>query len=208
MSATVGTAVQFAIEGNHIRVPTPNGQLELPLDNGLRTNAGWITADFAFDLANGWRLQNAGQAMRNAQQWNAIVPSDVMPASDFVTRPSIRAASDSGRNSVHLHLHQSPRRDGKPMPFSTSTGWLRLVAGSASTNRSRRSRISSSEEGFRPAEVALGLYFANYSQTNEWYFTDILTDVANNPFLDLTVSSGGRQIDITKNGFRTSSRIT
>ncbi len=75
------------IEGNHIRVPTPNGQLELPLDDGLRTQAGWITADAAFDLASGWRVQNTGQAMRNAQAWNAIVPSDVMPAADFVTRP-------------------------------------------------------------------------------------------------------------------------
>jgi hypothetical protein len=73
-------------EGNHIRVPTPNGQLELPLDNGLRTAAGWLTADVAFDLASGWRLQNASQAMQNSQQWNATVPSDVMPAADFVTR--------------------------------------------------------------------------------------------------------------------------
>ncbi len=51
--------------------------------------------------------------------------------------------------------------------------------------------------------MSLGLYFANYSQTNRWYFTDILTDVQDNPeFLDLTVSSGGRSIPITKNGFR------
>ena len=51
--------------------------------------------------------------------------------------------------------------------------------------------------------IALGLYFANCSQTNQWYFTDILTDVGNNPsFLDLTVLSGGKQINVTKDGFR------
>jgi hypothetical protein len=55
------------IEGNHIRVPTPNGTLELPLEDGLRTQASWLTADAAFDLPGGWRLQNTAQTMRNAQ---------------------------------------------------------------------------------------------------------------------------------------------
>src|SRR2546422_7895036 len=42
--------------------------------------------------------------------------------------------------------------------------------------------------------VSLGLYFANYSQTNNWYFTDILTDVQDNPhFVDMTVNSGSIQ---------------
>ena len=38
--------------------------------------------------------------------------------------------------------------------------------------------------------VSLGAYFANYSQTNQWYFTDILMDVRDNPhFVDLRVDS-------------------
>src|SRR5207244_11892820 len=38
--------------------------------------------------------------------------------------------------------------------------------------------------------VSLGLYFANYSQTNQWYFTDVLMDVQDNPhFVDLTVNN-------------------
>ena len=193
------------IEGNHIRVPTPNGQLELPLDNGLRTNAGWITADLAFDLANGWRLQNAGQAMRNAQQWNAIVPSDVMPASDFVTRPVDQGGLGFPAGTPFTYTYTNRLDDtGKPMPFSTPNG---LVAPGGEWHINKP--ISAFQDQFQlkkafgQQNIALGVYFANYSQTNEWYFTDILTDVANNPsFLDLTVSSGGKQIDITKNGFR------
>src|SRR3954469_20308142 len=38
-------------EGIDIQVPTPDGPLTLPLDNGLRTQATWFTADASFDLS-------------------------------------------------------------------------------------------------------------------------------------------------------------
>jgi outer membrane receptor protein involved in Fe transport len=193
------------IEGNHIRVPTPNGQLELPLDNGLRTVAGWFTADLAFDLANGWRVQNAAQAMQNAQQWNAIVPSDVMPAADFVTRPVDQGGLGFPVGTTFSYTYTNRLDDtGKPMPFSTANG---LVAPGGEWHVEKP--ISAFQDQFQVRKslgqnnLSLGLYFANYSQTNRWYFTDILTDVADNPsFLDLVVNSGGKQVDITKNGFR------
>src|SRR5204862_318366 len=71
--------------------------------------------------------------------------------------------------------------------------------------------------------VSLGAYFANYSQTNQWYFTDILMDVRDNPhFVDLRVDSADvyyhyrnrttaandsvlvpvRNLAATRNGFR------
>jgi len=52
--------------------------------------------------------------------------------------------------------------------------------------------------------VSGGLYFANYSQGNRWYFTDILMNVQDNPnFLDLVVTTpDGQTTNITKNGFR------
>jgi len=193
------------LEGNDIRVPTPNGQLELPLDNGLRTVAGWLTADVAFDLSNGWRLQNAAQAMQNAQQWNAIVPSDVMPAADFVTRPVNQGGLGfpAGTQFTYTYTNRLDET-GKPMPFSTSNG---LVAPGGEWHVEKP--LSAFQDQFQLKKslgqnnLALGLYFANYSQTNRWYFTDILTNVANNPsFLDLVVNSGGKQIDVTKNGFR------
>ena len=193
------------LEGNDIRVPTPNGQLELPLDNGLRTVAGWLTADVAFDLSNGWRLQNAAQAMQNAQQWNAIVPSDVMSAADFVTRPVNQGGLGfpAGTQFTYTYTNRLDET-GKPMPFSTSNG---LVAPGGEWHVEKP--LSAFQDQFQLKKslgqnnLALGLYFANYSQTNRWYFTDILTSVANNPsFLDLVVNSGGKQIDVTKNGFR------
>jgi len=193
------------IEGNHIRVPTPNGQLELPLDNGLRTSASWITAEVAFDLAGGWRLQNAAQAMRNAQQWNAIVPSDVMPAAEFVTRPIDQGGLGypAGTQFSYTYTNRVDET-GKPIAFDTPNG---LVAPGGEWHVEKP--ISAFQDQFQikkrfgEQNLALGLYFANYSQDNHWYFTDILTDVENNPsFLDLVVSSGGKQIDVTKNGFR------
>jgi iron complex outermembrane receptor protein len=168
------------LEGNDIRVPTPNGQLELPLDNGLRTVAGWLTADVAFDLSNGWRLQNAAQAMQNAQQWNAIVPSDVMSAADFVTRPVNQGGLGfpAGTQFTYTYTNRLDET-GKPMPFSTSNG---LVAPGGEWHVEKP--LSAFQDQFQLKKnlgqnnLALGLYFANYSQTNRWYFTDILTSSA------------------------------
>lgn len=93
---------------------------------------------------------------------------------------------------------------GKPMAFSTPNG---LVAPGGEWHVDKP--ISAFQDQFQLKKaigrqnIALGLYFANYSQDNQWYFTDILTDVENNPsFLDLTVLSGGKQINVTKDGFR------
>jgi iron complex outermembrane receptor protein len=193
------------IEGNHIRVPVPNGELELPLDDGLRTQASWITADAAFELGGGWRLQNAAQAMRNAQGWNAIVPSDVMPAADFVTRPKNQGGLGFPAGTPFTYTYTN-RRDatGQVVTFSTPNG---LVAPGGEWHIDKPLSAFQDQlqirKGFGPHNVALGMYFANYSQDNHWYFTDILTDVQDNPeFLDLTVFSGGQQINVTKNGFR------
>jgi hypothetical protein len=193
------------IEGNHIRVPTPNGELELPLDDGLRTQAGWVTADAAFDLASGWRVQNTGQAMRNAQAWNAIVPSDIMPAADFVTRPKDQGGLGFPAGTPFTYTYTN-RDDptGKSVAFGTPNG---LVAPGGEWHIEKPLSAFQDQfqvrKGFGENAISFGLYFANYSQTNRWYFTDILTDVQDNPeFLDLTVSSGGRSIPITKNGFR------
>src|SRR5437899_1949212 len=77
-------------EANNISVPTPDGQLLLPLDNGLRTKAYWLTADAGFNLANGRNIENAAQIMQDAQQWNALVPGDVrtndLALTDYLTK--------------------------------------------------------------------------------------------------------------------------
>jgi len=193
------------IEGNHIRVPVPSGELELPLDDGLRTRASWITADVAFELGGGWRLQNAAQAMRNAQAWNAIVPSDVMPAADFVTRPTDQGGLGFPAGTQFAYTYTN-RRDaaGRTVTFSTPNG---LVSPGGEWHIDKPLSAFQDQfqlrKGLGPHNISLGVYFANYSQDNHWFFTDILTDVQDNPeFLDLVVFSGGRQISLTKNGFR------
>ena len=51
--------------------------------------------------------------------------------------------------------------------------------------------------------VSFGTYFANYSQDNHWFFTQILTDVGDQThFLDAVVTPpGGPPDSVTKNGF-------
>src|SRR5438309_979727 len=71
-------------EGNNITVPTPDGQLLLPLDNGLRTKAFWLTAAAGFNLANAWNIENSAQIMQDQQEWNALLPFDVMDTPTFV----------------------------------------------------------------------------------------------------------------------------
>jgi outer membrane receptor protein involved in Fe transport len=52
--------------------------------------------------------------------------------------------------------------------------------------------------------LSLGGYLAHYTQENHWFFTDVLTDVRDNPrFLDLVVTPpGGTPVNVTQNGFR------
>jgi iron complex outermembrane recepter protein len=193
------------IEGNHIRVPTPDGNLELPLEDGLRTQANWLTADAAFDLPGGWRLQNTAQTMRNAQAWNAIVPSDIMPAADFVTRPTNQGGLGYPAGTPFTYTYTN-RDDptGRSVEFSTPNG---LVAPGGEWHIEKPLSAFQDQfqvrKAFGEQNLSLGLYFGNYAQTNRWYFTDILTDVQSNPeFLDLVVFSGGQSIPVTKNGFR------
>ena len=53
-------------EGLDLRVPTPTGDLTLPLDNGLKTKATWFTADASFDLTR--RLAPAEHRPGHAKQ--------------------------------------------------------------------------------------------------------------------------------------------
>jgi outer membrane receptor protein involved in Fe transport len=55
-------------------------------------------------------------------------------------------------------------------------------------------------KSFGVNNFSLGLYFANYTQDNTWFFTDIIMDVRDNPrFLDLVFTPG--DIEYTSNGF-------
>ena len=193
-------------EGLSLRVPTPVGDLTLPLDNGLKTLATWGTVDLSLQLDPNWHLQNSAQVMTNAQEWNAIVPFTAMAASDYATTPtgSTGLGLPAGTTSQFFFTNV-PDSTGKPSAFNTANG---LVAPGGEWHVSKPLSAVQDQLTLRRQigrhSVSLGAYVANYSQDNHWYFTDILTDVRDNPhFLDVVVTTpGGTPDTVTKNGFR------
>ncbi|HEX6940592.1 MAG TPA: TonB-dependent receptor [Longimicrobiales bacterium] len=244
------------LEGNHIRVPLPSGdQLDLPLEDGLRTKAYWLTANAAFDLDGGWHIENAAQIMSNDQGWNAIVPGDVMTADAAVRSfleqaygtyykgvlqasgilPADADVADIAENTKFIieavpgfdyTLRYPNVRDatGQPVAYNAANGllapggeWHVEKPMSAFQNQFQIRKT------FGEHSISAGVYFANYSQTNRWYFTDILMDVRDNPhFVDMFIESASLRyryidpvtgeetattvtvgdIEATKNGFR------
>ena len=192
-------------EANHLRVPTPNGELELPLDDGLRTKAYWLTAEFGFDFDGGWSLRNNAQVMANDQGWNAVLPSDIMPAAEFITRGPAENGLGLPAGTAYQFLYTNHfDATGKPLPFNTENG---LVAPGGLWHVEKPMSAFQNQLQLRKAigehNLSAGLYFAHYSQTNRWFFTDILMDVRDNPrFLDVVVDQGNGPVQITRNGFR------
>ncbi len=217
-------------EGNGISVPTPDGQLGLPLQNGLLTHAYWLTADAAFDLSNGWNIQNAAQLMQDRQEWNAIVPFDVQDTSVAVASwltqywgsyyqgvlqgsGRIPSTADSLSISVQPGYRYSLSYpnvlgpNGAPMAYSAANG---LLSPGGEWHVSKPIGAFQDQLTLRKSlpndnSVSLGLYFANYNQTNNWYFTDIFTDVADNPhFVDLNITNANVVFHYVNAGVRDS----
>ncbi len=194
-------------EGIDISVPTPTSQLTLPLDNGLKTKATWFTADASFDLSSEWHLQNTAQAMHNDQEWNALLPFSALPSQSYITTPAGQGGLGFAPGSTGQYFYTNHKDAfGNPLPFDTSND---LVAPGGEWHVAKP--ISAVQDqlslrrSFGPHSLSLGGYFANYTQDNQWFFTDILTDVRDNPrFLDLIVTpaGGGAPVNVTKNGFR------
>jgi outer membrane receptor protein involved in Fe transport len=196
-------------EGLDISVPIPTGQLNLPLENGLRTKAYWLTADAGFELGGGWHFQNAAQIMSDPnEEWNAIVNNDMMPADTFAVSQIKRLARaglvDSTTATYGLFYTNHFDQFGAPSPYSTANGLIALM-GEWHVEKpltAFQDQLTLKKTVNRNT-FSLGSYFANYTQTNRWYFTDILTDIRDNPrFMDLQVYDGADTIDVTKNGFR------
>ncbi|MHB1686115.1 MAG: TonB-dependent receptor [Ignavibacteriaceae bacterium] len=187
------------IEGNNISVPIPDGRLNLPLDHGLLTKAYWLTADFGLNFSDNWSIENIAQIMGNKQEWNALLPFDVKTVGDYIGGLNLPAGS-----TYKLFYTNVFDATGKRVEYNTSNG---LIAPGGEWHVEKP--MTAFQDQFQiKKEVgknnfSLGMYLATYSQTNKWYFTDILTDVANNPhFLDLQVYNGADTLYYTKNGFR------
>ena len=183
-------------EGIDLRVPTPTGDLTLPLDNGLRTQGQWYTADVGFDPTKEWHVQNTAQWMQNKQEWNALVPSTAVPASDFATATKGQGGLGlpAGTALTLFYTNVFDPTGKIHQPFSTPNG---LVAPGQLIHVSKP--ISAFQDqiqvrrSFGKHTLSMGAYFCdNYTQDNQWYFTQILTDVADQThFLDAVVTPPG-----------------
>ncbi len=199
------------LEGNALRIPLPmqNGELELPLDDGIRTKALWLTNDIGFDLSNGWKIQNTAQVMQNEQSWNAILPFDVLPADVWAQGEldgliaSGAVPADAGYRLLYTNHFDAL---GNKLAFDTPNG---LLAPGGQWHVEKPMAAFSNQfqikKTFGNNTFSLGSYFAYYTQKNQWYFTEILTDVRDNPrFVDMVITdaNGNTILDRTKNGFR------
>ena len=193
-------------EGLNLEVPTPDGKLRLPLDNGLRTDATWFTVDAAFDLPSEWRLQNTAQFMQNDQQWNALLGNDLVTASDYIGRvlADTVVPLPPGTTAQLVYTNHFDAF-GNRLPYDNPNGLVAL-AGEwhvAKPISAIHDQIQLRRQ-FGRHSFAVGAYLAHYTQENQWNFTDVLTDVRDNPrFLDVVTSTGGvPDTLITSNGFR------
>jgi outer membrane receptor protein involved in Fe transport len=197
-------------EGLDLRVPTPTGDLTLPLDNGLRTKATWGTVDLGLDLKNDWHLQNTAQVMQNYQEHNALVPGTIQTPDAFVAglkNPLDTALlrAPPGSTVQFLFTNHFDVTGKNKLPFDTPNGFVipsvewhvaKPISAIQDQLQLRRS--------FGKHTLAIGGYVANYTQENHWNFTDVLVDARDNPrYLDLIVTPpGGIPDSVTKNGFR------
>ncbi len=194
-------------EGLNLRLETPGDDLTLELGNGLRTLGTWFTADVSLDISDDWHLQNTAQVLRNDQQWNAILPFNLISAADYATLPTGSGGLGFAPGST-AQIFYTNHFDaaGDPLPYDTANG---LVAPSGEWHVEKPLTAVQNQLSLRRSfgkhALSIGAYLANYSQDNRWFFTDILTDVRDNPrFLDVVVTpaGGGAPVNVTNNGFR------
>jgi outer membrane receptor protein involved in Fe transport len=145
--------------------------------------------------------------MQNDQEWNALLPSAAIAVDNYVTLPTDQGglglpAGSTGQFFFTNHFDPT----GAKLPFNTPNG---LIAPGGEWHVEKPLSAIHDQIQLRKTfgrhSVAVGAYFANYTQENRWFFTDILTDVRDNPrFLDLVVTpaGGGAPVEVTQNGFR------
>jgi outer membrane receptor protein involved in Fe transport len=146
--------------------------------------------------------------MQNDQGWNAILPFDLVPSDTFAVGEVKRLARlgivDSTIATYRLTYTNHTDPFGDPEVFNTAND---LLAPSGEWHVEKPLTAFQNQLSIRKTSgrntYSGGLYFANYTQGNRWFFTDILTDVRDNPrFVDLEVFSGPDTINVTKDGFR------
>ncbi len=214
-------------EGLNISVPTPNGSLNLPLGNGLSTDAGWLTGELYMEFPDGWSVKNQLQVMSNKQQWNAIIPGNAEPIGAFESSQLANLQKQgyvpANASNIAWNLSYTNILDANgnhvafPNPAYTPANNLIApgnewhVAKPMSAFQEQLQINKSLDLGgdfLYHHDLSLILYFANYSMGNNWYFPTVLTDVQDiTHFVDASVSytdpatGAKKMVDVTKNGF-------
>lgn len=191
------------VEGLGITVPIPTGQLELPLGDGIRTHAVWLTADASFNLPQSWTFRNSVQVMQDQEAWNAFVNGAAFGSArtiDSTLLAQEKIVADSFKN---FYTNVPNAGNTGPAAFSTPNGLLAEM-GDWRVDKPLTAFQDqlSLKHTFDRGDLSLGAYLGTYTQGNTWYFNNLLTDVADNPhFVDLIAYRGGVPINVTQNGF-------
>ncbi|MGE5499185.1 MAG: TonB-dependent receptor [Syntrophothermus sp.] len=196
-------------EANNLVVPTPSGDLQFPLEDGLITQAYWATADASFTFGGDWTIRNMAQIMQNSQGWNGIFTGQPINAAEWVTGLNLPVGS-----TYRLLYTNVLDAQGNKAPFDmTSNAGLAFLSPSTLVTVEKpmsafQYQVQIQKTFEKKHTLSLGVYFANYTQTNRWHFADILMDVRDNPHLvDLEVTSAGKTTAATSNGFRNYSTL-
>ena len=196
-------------EGVNAEVPLPTGEdLVLPLDDGIKTNAGYITGHFNIMFGNGWQFEDIAQGMSADHEWNAIAPGSPQFADTYaegVLNGLIANGTVPAGSTYQLLFTNVRDVNGNKLPFNTPNN---LVAPSSQFHVDKPissfSNLLTLRKAYDNHSFAFGTYFAYYTQQNTWYFPNILMNVQDNPnYLDLIIRQpNGEILEVTKNGFR------
>lgn len=191
-------------EANNLVVPTSSSDLTFPLEDGLRTDAYWITADVNFNFEGDWTLRNIAQYMQNKQAWNGIFTGQPTNATEWVNSLGLPVGSTW---DLFYTNHFDVNGNRIPFDMNSNDGLAFLSPSQLVTVKKPMSAFQDQIQVQKVIDkkhtVSLGIYFANYTQTNNWFFSDILMDVRDNPYLvDLIVHTPTGDVNYTQNGFR------
>lgn len=196
-------------EARFRRIPLPqnNGELTLPLDNGIGQAGGTLTGELFLEFADGWSITSRARVMNLEHQWNAVVPFEIVDASGFAQ--DFLNKTPGGASAELLFTNQFDA-SGNKLRFSTPNNLL-TVGGlwhveKPVSNFSTQFEVRKGFPAGRTTHSAvLGVYFGSFTANNRWFFNDILTDVRDQPrFVDLIIRDADGEVirEVTDNGFR------
>lgn len=187
-------------EGNYVEVPLPTGEdLVMPLENGQQQIGGSLQADLTLELGNGWQLQTSARTMQIDHQVNGLFPSSIVDAATWA-----QGFVDQFPEATGFELDfTNDAAGGQPGPFLHLGGLWRVDIPLSNTSAQVKLQKELADFGIEQL-FTLGAYVGHYTADDNWYFNNVVTEVANSPrFVDLTLTGPGGEVvqQVTSNGF-------